>query len=283
MDFFTPSTKRYALAGTLIFIIAITWLPQIDRLALQQVDAGLNRALVTFGIAKALDAAISVVQSAQFSFNAGVGFALTVGEILDPLNDLVEEFSSFILAASVAFGIQKLLLAVGGYTGVKVVLSGLSAIWVFLVVTQRKLPKALAYLWALILLVRFAVPLVTIGGNFLFENFMATQYQASETAIKTAIADINALSPDQLNPQTSQEPKSLWDKIKPALPNLPNTAELKAMIDHFKQKVDGVTQKVIGHFVNLMVVFILQTLIFPVVMLWLLYQAAISMLSGMGK
>lgn len=282
MDIFTPSIKRYAVAGTLVSIIAITWLSRIDFLALQQVDAGLNRALVTFGVAKALDAAISVIQSAQFSFNAGVGFALTVGEILDPLNDLVEQFSSFILAAAVAFGIQKILLAIGGYSVVKVMLSVISAIWACLVLAKQKMPKALVYLWVFILMARFAVPLVTIVGNFLFENFMISQYQVSETGIKAAIADLNTLLPDQLIPQPSQQPQGFWDKIKPSLPSLPNTAELKAMIDEFKQKVDVVTQKVIGHFVNLLVVFILQTLIFPVVMLWLLYQAVLSMLSGMS-
>jgi hypothetical protein len=51
---------------------------------LQQVDAGLKRALLTFGIDTSLDAAISVAQSAQSSIHMGVGVALTVGEVLDP-------------------------------------------------------------------------------------------------------------------------------------------------------------------------------------------------------
>lgn len=36
---------------------------------------------------------------------AGVGVIFTPGQILDPVNDLLEQFSNLMLAASVAFGI----------------------------------------------------------------------------------------------------------------------------------------------------------------------------------
>jgi hypothetical protein len=250
---------------------------------MQMVDAGLNRALVTFGIAKALDAAISVIQSAQLSINIGVGFALTIGEVLDPINDMVEQFSTLIMAAAVAFGVQKIFVSIGSYTLIKVFLSIVAVIWVCLCLINQKPPKSLVYTFVLILMIRFAMPLVTVGSNLLFENFMASQYQSSATEIKDATTEISALTPDQFAPNPAQAPQGLWGKIMPSLQSIPNSKGVKVMFDKFKDKINAVTEKVIANIVNLIVVFILQTIIFPVAILWLLYRLALGMLSNLVR
>lgn len=43
----------------------------------------------------------------------GVGMTFTPGQILDPLNDLIEQFSQVMLVAMVAFGVEKVLLTAG--------------------------------------------------------------------------------------------------------------------------------------------------------------------------
>lgn len=113
----TSSSKAgRALAFLLVsLVIAGAWLPPVQTVADAQIDAGLKRALVAFAAARTLNAAISVAQGTEVGVQVGVGMTLTLGQALDPVNDLVEQFASLMLMASVAFGVQKALLAIGGH------------------------------------------------------------------------------------------------------------------------------------------------------------------------
>ena len=73
---------RYGLLVFIGILIAITWLPITDHIADADIDAGFNRALVSFGIAKGLNMVISLLQSTQFSAQPlGVGIAISPGEL----------------------------------------------------------------------------------------------------------------------------------------------------------------------------------------------------------
>ena len=97
-------------------IVLCSWLAPLDAPAVQQVDAGLKRALVSFATARALNAVISVVQGTELAIQpAGIGLILTPGQVLELINDLIENFSDLMLAACVAFGVQKVLIGIGGF------------------------------------------------------------------------------------------------------------------------------------------------------------------------
>ena len=99
--------KAFA-AFTMAAVLSCAWLAPLDAPAMQQVDAGLKRALVSFATARLLNGVISVAQGTEASVQPfGVGVTFAPGQILDPVNDLVEQFSHLMLAASVAFGVQK--------------------------------------------------------------------------------------------------------------------------------------------------------------------------------
>ncbi|MCB1944024.1 MAG: hypothetical protein KDI53_18575, partial [Candidatus Accumulibacter sp.] len=84
----------------------------------------MKRALVSFATARALNAVISVAQGTEVSMQpAGMGVVLTPGQLLDPVNDLVEQFSHLMLAASVAFGVQKVLISIGAYWVISLLLT----------------------------------------------------------------------------------------------------------------------------------------------------------------
>ena len=110
----TQSSKPYARIATIalaLLLVALSWYRPIGAMAESKLSDGLKRALVSFASARALNGVISVVQGTQVAVEPlGVGVSLSVGEILDPINDLVEAFSTVMLTASVAFGMQLLLL-----------------------------------------------------------------------------------------------------------------------------------------------------------------------------
>jgi hypothetical protein len=119
----------------LLAALALSWLGPLDRLAESRTRTAFESALVTFAVARTLNGVISVAQGTELAFQpAGVGVVLTAGEILDPLNDLIEQFSWLTLLAATSLGVQ-------------VVLSGLLATDVANVVISVAIVLALLAVW----------------------------------------------------------------------------------------------------------------------------------------
>ena len=73
----------------------------VDDASEQYAQQSLNRALVTFTAARALNGVISVAQGTEVAVEpGGVGVIMTPGQVLDPINDLIERFSSVMLVAA---------------------------------------------------------------------------------------------------------------------------------------------------------------------------------------
>ena len=53
-----------------------------------------------------MNGVISVVQSIELSVSLGAGVGVNFGEVLDPLNDLIERFSTLVLYGLAGLGLQ---------------------------------------------------------------------------------------------------------------------------------------------------------------------------------
>ena len=252
---------RPLLAVCLAIIIGAAWFAPIDTPANTRVDAGLKRALVSFAGARALDALISVAQGTEVAVQpAGVGIVLSPGQILDPVNDLVEQFADLMLTASVAFATQKMLLAIGAHWLVSLTLTAAALAWALSRWRREQAPAWLTRLLAVLLMVRFALPLAVIGSDALFEQFMATDYSASQQAIDTASGKLDA------QVATPAGASSGWlERFKDwaAQPG-----DLKARYAELRSAAEQLIERI----VRLIVIFLLQTLAFPVLLLWTLWS-----------
>lgn len=257
--------QRLALAVLVAVMVACSWLAPLDATADRQVDAGLKRALLTFATARALNAVISVVQGTEVAIEpAGVGVVLTPGQVLDPVNDLVEQFSNLMLMASVSFGVQKVLISIGAHWVASLLLSIAALGWALFLFRREAAPAWLTRILVILLMTRFAVPVVTIGADGLFRTFMAADYQSSQQVIDTASGNLASLNPPAAVPSESQ---GMLEKFKGWLPQ---SGDVKARFEQLKQ----VVERAIEHIIKLMVIFLLQTLLLPLLLLWVLYGVA---------
>ena len=118
--------SRKLLRTFLLFGIAgIALSGTADSVSQQYADQSLTRALVTFTAARALNAVISVAQGTEVAVEpGGVGVILTPGQVLDPINDLIEQFSGIMLIAATSIGLQIILLEISSWWAVTAVLIG---------------------------------------------------------------------------------------------------------------------------------------------------------------
>ncbi|MDZ4099217.1 MAG: hypothetical protein U1E13_11060 [Methylophilaceae bacterium] len=259
--------KKIAVLMLLLLLAVAAWIPKLDAPAMEQVDAGMKRALVTFAAARALNAAISLAQGTEVHLSLGAGVTLSIGEVLDPVNDLVEKFSNFMLLASVAFGIQKALLLMGQYEYVKLMLTGVLLAWGVVYFYKGNLPRWLNNLFILMLMVRFAVPIITVGSDAIFQKFLQNNYQQSQAVLGSSTEMVRQLSPEVA---TSRENDGMLDKFKKSMAGL----DPRPYIERLKAVVDNATE----HVIQIIVIFFLQTVLLPLLLLWAVYFVLRNML-----
>ena len=252
-------TRQIAAALCLALAVACAWLAPMDAPATAQVDAGLKRALISFATARVLHGVLSVVQGTQFSAQPlGVGVTLTPGQLLAPVNDLVKHFSDLMLAASVAFGVQKAVIAIGSYWPISAMLTVAALAWGWVYFRQQRVRPWLSKVLVVLLMARFAIPMVVIGTDAIWQKFLAADYVATQTAIDSASGQTQRLSPPAV---AGTESTSFLDKARQWMSSV---TDVKARFEDIKLAAERVTEQII----RLMVIFLLQTLILPVLLLW---------------
>ncbi len=256
------NARQIAIAICMAAIVLCSWLGPLDAPATEQVDAGLKRALVSFATARVLNGVISVVQGTQISAQPfGVGVNLTPGQLLAPLSELLKHFSNLMLAASVAFGIQKVLISIGSYWLLSAALTAAAFGWTWFYFRRLSLPGWLCRALVILLMLRFAVPLVTIGTELLSQKFLAADFTSSQLAIDLSSVQVSAFTPPL---PASSETQGTWDKVKEWLAK---GADVKMHFENLKKAAE----QAIDHIVKIMVIFLLQTMIIPILLLWALY------------
>ena len=262
--------KKPLLLVTVAAAVIFSWLPNIDRLASAQVDEGLHRALVSFASARALNAAISVAQGTEAAIEpAGVGFTFTPGEVLDPVNDLVEKFSDLMLVASISFGVQKILLNMGGFWLVSLSLTLVAVFWARSILLGTSSSVWTRRLLVVLIATRFALPAITLGSDLAFEKFMSAEYQSSQEFIDSSSEEIDEFSQSTTLPA---EQGGILERLR----NWSQSISFESPVENLKAAADST----IEHVVNLMVIFLLQTLLLPLLILWVIYSFAKRLLQG---
>lgn len=243
----------------------------VDGTSASYAEAAFKRALVTFAVARGLNGVISVAQGTEVAVEpGGVGVNFTVGQILDPINDLVEQFSSVMLIATSSLGLQNVLLNVAGWWGLT---AFLIVATVALLASQlwprpppRNVSNAVLRVFLVALFLRFAVPALVIGTTVVFDTFLADEQETATAALKATSSEIEELSSEKENSESDDD--SIFDRLGSMIDESVETINVSGRIDRLKESASNASE----HIVNLIVIFVLQTIILPLVFLWLFVE-----------
>jgi hypothetical protein len=279
-----PLTSRRwgqrALLVMALVLIALAWLRPLDVSAQSQIEAGLKRALTTFAIARTINGVISVVQETGVSVQpGGIGMTFAPGQFLDPLNDMVEQLSSVMLAVCVSFGIQLILLHIGGSALVSAALTLGVFAGAYLVWRKRPVPRWASRLLVAMLLVRFAVPLAAIATELTYSLTMAGEYGEAQSQLEATSGKVkqgSSASDAESKPGASEAP-GFWDFLK----TIPKWSDTKSpdvpergKIEQIKAWLDGAVE----HMLRLVAIFVVHTVLLPLAFMALLGKLLGAML-----
>ncbi|HJO03615.1 MAG TPA: hypothetical protein QGG47_06560 [Acidobacteriota bacterium] len=266
------ASQTLRLGGTvaLIALLALTATGAVDRRAQESSGAVFRRALITFAAARTLDGAISLAQGTEIALQpAGMGVTVSAGELLDPVNDLVEQFSSLMLIATTSLGLQNMLLRVSQWWVLGALLGLLTIARVALLwypkVLDEPLRQLIAGAFVVALIVRFAVPLYALGSGLFFEHFLAPTQSEAVGAIEQASGDIREL--ERLGVESGPDADATWmERVSAWFAETVQRLDVRERIEAFRERLATVTEQLL----HLVVVFTLQTIALPLAFLWLL-------------
>lgn len=269
----TGLLNQWLLSMVLLLAAVLSVTPFMDQRAATDYDQLFQRAFITFALARTINGVISVVQGTEIALQpAGVGVTLTPGEILDPVNDLVERFSWIMMGATISLGVQNVLLDISAWWVIQALVAVL-AVWMLIRVWYpgqgpRMYGLLLKRALLILLLLRFAVPLMLIANDLLYQQFLEQRYQQSTEIISVAGKELEQIGAEASTEDARDEDASMLDSITRAWSSTVDSIDLSGRL----QRMQAHAADVIEHLIQLSVVFILQTALLPVAFLWLFTQ-----------
>jgi predicted membrane channel-forming protein YqfA (hemolysin III family) len=268
------------LLWTVVIVLAVTGAStgHIDRASEEQAENALKNALVTFAVARTLNGVISAAQGTEVALEpGGVGVVLSVGEILDPINDLIERFSAVMLIAASSLGLQALLLNITSWWGVTGFLFAAAAGFLVVIWTPRS--RAAQYaepalrILLFLLFVRFAVPVLIVGTTLISDAFLAPKQAEATAILRDTTEDI-----ERINDETqavAPDDQSFMDRLGEMIDESLQSMRVGDRMQELKESASNAAE----HIVSLIAIFVLQTILLPLLFIWL-FLAGLKGIAG---
>ncbi|WP_213994859.1 hypothetical protein [Arsukibacterium sp.] len=230
------SKWRWLIFALIVSSIGLSWSGVIDRYTTAYIDDALVQASSAFVIARAMNALISFLQSVTFEFSVGIGGSVGAGQVLDPLNDLVEQYSSAMKLAIGSLVIQKVLLEIVSDAVFKILLTVSGVAVLFNALLSRSFTTGffgifLLRLFLALLFLRFALVLVVAANGIIDQAFLhqrtENQLQILENIEGVSEQDNQFINPDLHTELTAniaelqQQALTLQQRLNTAQPQQP--------------------------------------------------------------
>jgi TRAP-type C4-dicarboxylate transport system permease small subunit len=266
--------KKLLLTFCLVSLVILAWTKIADNYSENYTSDALKSTAITYGVARAMNATVSVIQGTEvLATPAGIGVSFSVGEVLDPVNDLIERFSFIVMLSMASLALQKLLIGIGASVGFNALLLMavtwyLVHLWFFHPSKIRNLALRFIYV---VLYIRFALVAV-IGANYAVDTFFLGEVrQTTEHSLMINQENMDTLATQLSNEKLSSptEEPGMFDSISSAWNSIQSGfTSATTKVDKLKEAAESS----INNIIDLIVVFILQTIILPLLFIWGFYR-----------
>ena len=248
--------------SSMIILLALSYV--FDIKGKELVDNSFSQAVVVFGSAKALNAVISLAQGTEIDLPF---LTIAVGEVLDPINDLIEQFSLIMLASMTSLGIQKILMnfVTSDFYNIVLTCSVLILnLWLFYRFAKDEKVRMLFFKITIILIfLRFAIPSMSYVNDLAYNSIVKPQYNI-EKLNQNIIGVKEEVSKVMHETIKEKENKSILAKFTEKL----DSSYYYKKIEEYKKAVDNSSEYIIA----LIIAFVFQTIFLPLLFLFLLYH-----------
>jgi hypothetical protein len=254
------TSRQHALIALLLAIaLVVTWQRPLDALAERSVEAGLKRALIAFASARTLNAALSAIKEASVSFQVGAGVTVKPGAVLQPLDQVVEQFSNLMFVATASFAVQRLMIEIFSSWPVCALVSLCLVGWAAIAWRAARSPAWLSRLAIALLMLRLAAPVLAVAGEGVHWAVLERTYRPHAAQL-AAYEGAEAAAQSASKPAAGEIRESLLDRMKSLLAQ---GGDIARQVESLRTRA----QDIVENLVRLAAVFAVQTLVLPLLYL----------------
>ncbi|MDJ0776828.1 MAG: hypothetical protein QNJ85_03120 [Gammaproteobacteria bacterium] len=239
---------RVVAAIFIVVAVAVSSSRVLDDYTDRYTTDAITAAAVSYATARGINALVSMMQSS--SVEAGIGVvsgSVTVGELLDPINDMIERFATVMTWVLASLAAQKLLLLIASHELFLylVAVVGMSALLLLFYGPPRTRNTVFRGFLVLVF-VRFALGLAVALNSGVDLLFLEQQQQQNDREIERfqdnlfSIDGSDTLDTDSLRDSTL----AFWRSLS---------------LDELERRIGEGIEK----FINLVAIYLLKTILFP--------------------
>lgn len=237
----------------LVILLSSTSL--LDDYADRYTSESIKHAAITYATARGINALVSMMQSSNVSAGIGVvSGSMTIGELLDPINDLIERFSGMMTLALASLAGQKVLLLIASNRLFLYLLAFFGLVALLLIWYGQAAQANVVFRCFLVLVfIRFSLGLAVAMNSGVDLLFLQQEIERNDQEIAAFQENLLGIDAEAKLDTDSMQQYSLefWRKL--------DMAELNAKIG-----------RSIENFINLVAIYFLKTAIFPLFFFYLM-------------
>lgn len=279
IDRYSPRLIAHILKiSVIIAVVVASFLGIFDKKSEAYVDQSLKQAIVVYGVARGTNAIISVAQSFQIPF-------ITPGEVLDPVNDLVERFSTLMELSIGSLVIQKLLIEITTHTYFNYAIAVIGLLVVLTMFVFRKQFYILSFrLFLSLVFFRFAIVLVLFLNGIVSDTFVAQKVNDETVKMNLVVKQASVLAEGKTRtvaPTASVKPRDqgLFERIGASISEAKQTIvnTISTTFEPINPKlIMEKLESTVESMLRLMALFFLQTILLPILFLYVFKRALSS-------
>jgi len=175
-----------------LLLVGASWRGVLDQQSDAYLDAALQWGSVIYASARGINASVSFLQGTEFT---PWFVTLSAGEVLDPINDLIERFSALLLLALGSLALQKIFLAIFTHDAFSLLLTALLALMVCCSTGRFSAHfTAVLRFFLLTAALRFALSLTVLASTAVDHVFLADQDKERHRVMNELNTELATLS-----------------------------------------------------------------------------------------
>lgn len=284
MDPKTKKTATKSIIGILLSIVLFfssgVQVPVLDSAADSYFKDSITKAGISYGVCRVINATVSVIQESNVQLEpAGIGLSLAVGQIVDPINDMVERLSNVLVLSITSLGVQELAYEIS-ITIVPQILAILLLLLSFLVWFTNprvlKLQRILMSVLVIASIARFCLPISSIANEFIQEQFFEDKIIEANEILTSSTADI-----DKLEDVTVPKMDGFLGTIGSSASYIKEkSVDFKDTIQVIMENKGVIVENLLRLTFLYLGIFVIQVLVLPLLIFWFLTRITNSLFLG---
>jgi len=238
---------KLLLAFGILVLVTLSSTRVLDDYADDYTSESLKNAALTYATARGTNALVSVLQSTEIEAGVIVSGSMTIGEVLDPLNDMIERFSTVMTWVLASLAAQKVLLLLASHSLFLYLVGVLGVSALLLLFFGSPYARNLLFrCFLVVVFVRFALGFAVVlnsGADYLFLDQYVQENDREIEQFRSRIMSIDAgenADSDDIRDFVME----FWQSLS---------------LDELNQKISSGIES----FINLVALYLLKTILFP--------------------